>query len=512
MNRDPRDPYDALIIGAGFGGLGAALALAERGARVVLCEALRYPGGCASTFERGGRRFEAGATLFSGLAPGQLFGQWIARHGLPVEVDWLDPVVELRTPGMRLPVGRDRAAFVASLCALPGAPARAVQAFFDRQRRVADTLWGLFDDPALLPPLDARALFRHLARTPRYAALLPLLGRPLGAVLARAGLAGFAPLRHYLDGLCQITVQCSAAEAEAPFAMAAMDYYWRGTGHVRGGIGALGSALVEAVRRLGGEVRMPSRVKALAPLGPGGGGWRAETRTGEIRARQVIANLLPQDLRALLGAPPGQSPRLDAMAAAVDEGWGAAMLYLVARPPAGAPAEPQHLELVADPGSPFIEGNHVFVSISGEGDPGRAPPGHRTITASTHVPLPRLRALPDEELGPYIAGIQARMRATLETMAPEWAGGVVEVMTASPRTFRRFTGRAGGAVGGVPRRAGLGQYLGAFPRPVAPGLWMVGDTVFPGQSTLATAVGGVRTAEQAARAAQGVRIGAIASD
>jgi hypothetical protein len=40
----------------------------------------------------------------------------------------------------------------------------------------------------------------------------------------------------------------------------------------------------------------------------------------------------------------------------------------------------------------------------------------------------------------------------------------------------------------------------------------VGDTVFPGQSTLATAVGGVRTAEQAARAAQGVRIGAIASD
>ena len=53
----------------------------------------------------------------------------------------------------------------------------------------------------------------------------------------------FTPLRTYLDALCQITVQCGATEAEAPFALGAMDYYWRGTGHVRGGIGQLASAL-----------------------------------------------------------------------------------------------------------------------------------------------------------------------------------------------------------------------------------------------------------------------------
>ena len=50
---------DALVIGAGFGGLGAALRLAEGGARVALCETLKYPGGCASTFERGGHRYGA---------------------------------------------------------------------------------------------------------------------------------------------------------------------------------------------------------------------------------------------------------------------------------------------------------------------------------------------------------------------------------------------------------------------------------------------------------------------
>jgi len=494
------DAFDVLVIGAGFGGLGAALSLVEgrTGARVVVCESLRYPGGCASTFARSGYRFESGATLFSGLGEDQLFGRWIARHGLGVTVDWIDPLVELRTPALRLPIGRDRPALVDALASLPGAPAGRIRAFFDRQRKVADTLWALFDDPALLPPLSRAALVRHLASAPRYAGLLPLLGRSLGDILASFGLADFAPLRHYLDGLCQITVQCSAAEAEAPFAMATMDYYFRGTGHVRGGIGELASALAGAIGTLGGEVRFSSRVKTLLP--DPDGGFVAETRGGRLRARQVVANLLPQDLRALLGAGPGSLPRLDKLAAEVDTGWGAAMLYLVARAPEGAPDKPVHLELVGDPEAPFVEGNHVFVSVSGAEDAGRCPPGHRTLTCSTHVPLPRMRALQEGERGAYIAEIQGRMREVLAARAPEWSERIAFAMTASPRTFQRFTGRSGGAVGGIPRRTGIRHYLTAWPRPVVPGLWMVGDSVFPGQSTLATAIGGVRTAAGVARA------------
>lgn len=488
--------YDAIVIGAGFGGLGAALTLAERGARVALVEALAYPGGCASTFKRGGFRFESGATLFSGLAEGQLFGAIIARHRLDVTIDWLDPIVTLRAPGLELSVGRDRAAFIEALCALPGAPAPGIRAFFARQARVADTLWSLFDDPDLLPPLSAAALAWHLARTPRYAPLLALVGRPLVASLERAGVASFAPLRHYLDSLCQITVQCSAAEAEAPFAMAAMDYYWRGTGHVRGGIGQLAWALARAVERLGGEVRMASRAKAITRDGDV---YRIETRTGTLAARHVIGNLLPQDLRALLGAKEGSIPRLDRLAGEVQKGWGAAMLYLVARAPEGAPEAPHHVDLVEDPTRPFIEGNHLFASISGAKDEGRAPPGHRTITVSTHVPLPKLRALPEDERGAYIAAVQARMRRGVDALLPEYAAGVVHALTASPRTFERFTRRSEGAVGGIPRRAGVGHYLSMWPRPILPGVWLVGDSVFPGQSTLAAAIGGARTAARIAK-------------
>ena len=71
-------------------------------------------------------------------------------------------------------------------------------------------------------------------------------------------------------------------------------------------------------------------------------------------------------------------------------------------------------------------------------------------------------------------------------------------MTASPRTFERFTGRFAGYVGGVPRRAGLHNNLRLGPMHIAPGLHLVGDTAFPGQSILATALGGTKLAERMA--------------
>ena len=155
---------DVIVVGSGFGGLGCALSLSERGLRPLVYEALKYPGGCASTFTRDGYAFESGATLFSGLGERQLFGRWMARHRMDVQVSWLDPLVELRAPGLHLPVGRDREAFVARLAAEAGALGPAVRRFFALQRQVADVLWELLDDPELLPPWTARTLLAHAGR------------------------------------------------------------------------------------------------------------------------------------------------------------------------------------------------------------------------------------------------------------------------------------------------------------------------------------------------------------
>ena len=282
--------YDAAVIGTGFGGLAAALELASAGASVVLFERLNYPGGCASTFTRGGRRFESGATLFSGFNEGQLFNRLIKDHGMSVDVDMLDPLVTLRTDDFTLSVPADRHELVRRLCAMPGSNADALTRFFDFQEAVADTLWALFDDPALIPPFGTPELLRHIKRSSRYLRLLPLIGRPLADVLRRFGLEHFTPLRTYLNAVCQITVQAGIEEAEAPFALAAMDYYFRGTGHVTGGVGVLAWEMARAFERLGGTIHFTDEVQGVSRADDR---WIVTSRRRTVEARVVIANLLP---------------------------------------------------------------------------------------------------------------------------------------------------------------------------------------------------------------------------
>ncbi len=323
------------------------------------------------------------------------------------------------------------------------------------------------------------------------------MGRPLSEVVSSHGLTGWEPLRVYLDAVSQITVQASSAEAEAPFAMAAVDYFFRGTGHVHGGIGSLAWALTEAIDRAGGKVSLANRVRGLRR---DDGVWRVDTRNGEIQARTVVANVLPQSLPGIAG--PEVNGTLHDVEAAVESGWGAAMLYLVIDSDAAGGPHARHLQLVDDETAPFIEGNHVFCSISAADEHERAPVGQRTATISTHVPMQKFRELEPEDQGVYIADVQNRMRETIRRRAPELLANATFEMTASPRTFARFTGRHSGYVGGVPRRVGWTHYRprALWPRQAAPGLYLVGDSVLLGQSTLAVALGGVRTAEAIANA------------
>lgn len=464
---------DVVVVGAGFGGLSAALELAEQGRRVVVCEALNIPGGCAATFERGGARYEAGATMFAGFAEGQWMHHLVRKHALEVQVDLLDPVAHFRTPDVHLEVSADREAFVQQLAGLPGAPP-GIRPFFAEVRDTADTLWQLFDTPSLLPPLSMGALWAHAVRSPRYVGLLRGIGRPLAARMRAHGVHTFTPLRSWLDAACQITVQAGVERAEAPIAMAAIDYFFRGTAQIRGGIGSLADAFIGAIERRGGEVRLANRVKALERVH---GGWRVETRRGALLAEHVVANALPQDVDRLLGREPA-GWRVEA----VRSSWGAAMLYLrVALDDPG----PLHVQAVLDPGRPMVEGNLVLVSVNPAGE------GPRTATVSTHVHL-------EEPMPTRMAAVQQTLRANVEHHLPELQ--ILDQMTASPRTFQRFTRREAGRVGGVPRHAGLAPYLDLWPVQHQRGLWLVGDSVFPGQSVLAVTLSGHRVAEAIRRA------------
>ena len=64
------------------------------------------------------------------------------------------------------------------------------------------------------------------------------------------------------------------------------------------------------------------------------------------------------------------------------------------------------------------------------------------------------------------------------------------VLPGTPVTFQRFTQRSRGWVGGFPQT----NLFRAWAPRLGNGLWLVGDSIFPGQSVLAAALGGTRVA------------------
>jgi phytoene dehydrogenase-like protein len=127
---DPR--YDAVIIGAGVGGLIAANLLAREGLRVLLVEQHYMVGGYCSTFRRAGYTFDAATHFYPLLGnPETLTGRLLVELGIDTGWVKMDPVDTFHFPdGTRFAVPADLDSYLARLKEEFPAEAGALDSFF----------------------------------------------------------------------------------------------------------------------------------------------------------------------------------------------------------------------------------------------------------------------------------------------------------------------------------------------------------------------------------------------
>ena len=460
--------YEVVVVGGGIGGLTVAALLAARGVSVCLFERQSQVGGCAANLEFQGYAFEPTSGLYTGWEPGGIHERIFSELPVePPEVRRLSTAYAVRLPDQTdVELAEQPEKFAENLrSAFPECAAAAVS-FYGKLDQVAQTWLEENNHPERLesnasPLLDLAAdtTAPHLSDTsPRF--------------------------QSFIDAQLQSFDLCSADRCSYVSAALTLTAPQRAMWAIRGGAQTLANNLTESLKISGGSLRLNSPVLRLAyatdglPIG-------VDLLNGErvIATRAIVSNLTIWDtygrLVGLSRTPKSISAQLRPM-----EGRGAYMLFLGMDQPAGARLGVDHLILVSDSEQDCAadtESTRLMFAAAPAWD-ARAPEGKRAVTVWTSADASDWFAFHQDE-----AAHEKQDQRTLEHLwphlhaaMPELGDGIEVIESATPRTFHEATRRKLGMVGGLCSTPERLTSPSPFGRTMFPNLFLVGDTMSPG--------------------------------
>ena len=276
-DRPPQPSYDAVVIGAGIGGLICGNLLAKAGLSVLLAEQHYMVGGYCSTFRRAGYTFDAATHFYPLLGnPETLTGRLLAEIG--VETGWvkMDPVDTFHFPdGTRFAVPADFDAYLARLKADFPHQATALDSFFEAARETY--LLGLL----------------HYFRGKETARLEPWLSLTVRQALDR----------WFTDEKLKLLLTADCPHWGSPPGRTSFVFdsmlrlsYFLGNYYPKGGSQAFADELARCFESQGGHILMRARARRILIEGGAARGVELEVRRGQgmsverVAAGAVVAN------------------------------------------------------------------------------------------------------------------------------------------------------------------------------------------------------------------------------
>ena len=277
--------YDVIVIGAGLGGLSAGALLAKQGRSVLVLEQSERIGGCCSTFERDGYRFDVGASIVEIIQPiERVFEKLGTSFQDEVDLITCDPIMSFIYPdGSRVTYPRsveETGKIISAMSPEDGARWPEFAAFAHDLMEV--TLDTIFSMPASTMG-DMGAIIKH---NPRFLKFLPSFLSSYQDIL----------LKYFHDPKVLRTMAYQSLYfglppnlVPGPYAMVPYTEHV-GVYYPRGGMIRIPEALQRVGEKLGMTVQTKARVEKILLEGRRAVGVRLADGT-DIRSNVVVSDI-----------------------------------------------------------------------------------------------------------------------------------------------------------------------------------------------------------------------------
>jgi len=466
----------AIVIGSGFGGLGAAVRLSGKGYHVTVVEQLDAPGGRAYTYHKDGFVFDAGPTLLT--APHIFEDVWQAGGGRledDIEIKPCLPFYKIRfDDGDTFTCSGDHEQMRAEVTRISPDEGPAFDRYLEMSREIYDVAFDKLADKPFHSITFTLANMADLVRLGGYWSVYQRVGHFFKNPKLRIAFS-FHPLFIGGNPFSTTAFYCLIAHLERTF----------GVHYAIGGTGALVRGMVGLIERNGGIVRCNSRVKTILSENNRASG--VELESGErLDADLVVSNVDPAwTYSKLLGNRPAKRwtekkiARSDFSMSLFVWYFGTNRKY----------EDIDHHSIVLGPRykgllddifthKNMTEDFSLYLHRPTAHDPSLAPEGCDTFYVLS--PVPNLASGDDwETLAPeYQKRIQARLE---ETLLPGFSEHIVTSHCLTPQDFQdRYSSHLGAAFAMEPK-----LFQSAWFRPhnrseELEGLYMVGAGTHPG--------------------------------
>ncbi len=258
MAKKLRDQYDAIVIGAGCGGVTVASLLAKKGRDVLLLEQGDFIGGCCSTFEKKGFRFDAGASILEDI---EIIDQVYQRLGSSlakeVKLKVCDPVYDvLLSDGSKLRIPLDSDKTADEIAHISPGDGRRWKKYARRLGEFLDTaLRGFF----VMPANTLGDMLRIFKRTPALLKFGTLFAGSYQGLMQR-----YFKDKRILESMSFQSFYVGLPPALAPAYFAMLPYSeHRGVYYPEGGMGRVPEGILRLGKKTGLEVALKTAVAKI---------------------------------------------------------------------------------------------------------------------------------------------------------------------------------------------------------------------------------------------------------